>query len=289
MEAPYVNNFIYELDKKYSIDNSETIEICKNGFHYFKTVRDLFELYLDHQYFTRKFRIFEVKPEGNIINGDNKCCCSEITLIKELFTKDLLDLDNTGIYIYGYFKDVYDGNDYEYITKYEDRLIKIDGTGKWCYLFARDIKGANIQKLEDAVIKKDITGSFCYEFAFDVKGADIKKLEGHIIKKDYSGFLCLEYAKKIRIDDINSIIAISDAIIRKDINGEYCYKFAYYYNNIDSKIIEKLEDAVIEKDNSGYYCYKFAKWILGANVEKLKKSLLNKNSKYNDLLIFEDE
>jgi hypothetical protein len=37
----------------------------------------------------------------------------------------------------------------------EDAVIEKDTIGKWCYLFAYNVKGANVNKLIDAIIKKD--------------------------------------------------------------------------------------------------------------------------------------
>jgi len=52
-----------------------------------------------------------------------------------------------------------------------EECVSYDKTGKWCYYFAGDISGANIELLQNAVIAKDEGGKWCYRFAEDIKGA----------------------------------------------------------------------------------------------------------------------
>jgi len=35
-----------------------------------------------------------------------------------------------------------------------EECVEYDQTGKWCYWFAKDVKGANVKLLQDAVIKQ---------------------------------------------------------------------------------------------------------------------------------------
>jgi hypothetical protein len=262
MEAPFNKEFIYKLNKKYIIDNNEPIELCKNGFHYFNNTDNIFSY---ESFFNNKYRIFEVKPEGNIIEDSDKCCCSEITLLRESSFKDLLDYDNTGLYTYYY---ALCNNDKKIdISKLEDTIIEKDKDGYWCYKFACDINGANINKLEDAVIEKDKDGEWCYKFACDINGANINKLEDAVIEKDIDSFWCYVFAKHIENANIQKL---EDTVIKKDNSGYYCCKFAM---NVKNANISKLEDAIIEKDNNnGYWCHKFARDVEGANISKLKNA-----------------
>ena len=49
------------------------------------------------------------------------------------------------------------------------------GDGLDCYLFARDIKGADIERLQERVLMVG-DGLDCYLFARDIKGADKNRL-----------------------------------------------------------------------------------------------------------------
>jgi hypothetical protein len=242
MEAPYNEEFIYEINKKYIIDNNEPIEICKNGFHYFDNTGDIFKLFDEDYIFNDEYRIFEVKPEGIIIECYNKLCCSEITLIKELSFKNLLNYDETGEYTY-YYTRYNNKNNKIGISKLENLVIEKDKTGEWCYNFANSIEDANISKLEDAVIEKDKDGKWCYEFACDIEGANIQKLEDAVIEKDIDdGYWCYKFALNVHGANISKL---EDVVIEKDIDGEYCYRFATYVKDTN---IDRLEKAVIEKD-----------------------------------------
>jgi hypothetical protein len=243
MEAPFNKEFFYKLNKKYIIDNNEPIESYKNGFHYFNNT-DIISIYFKEScFFNDKYRIFEVKPEGDILEDSYRLCCSEITLIKELSFEDLIDYDKTGKYTYYY--SLCNNNKKIDISKFEDAVIEKDNYCKWCYNFAQYVKGANIDKLEDAIIKKDITGYYCYNLALNIKGVNVN------IKK------------------------LKDAVIEKDITGEYRYLFA---KNVKDADIKKLEVTVIEKDDCGKWCFKFAKDVKGANINKLENETIKKDT-----------
>jgi hypothetical protein len=83
------------------------------------------------------------------------------------------------------------------LSIYEDLVIEKDIDGEYCYYFAVDIEGINIQKLENAIIEKDKTGELCYWFASDIKGANIRKLEYAIIEKHKTGCWCYYFTKFI--------------------------------------------------------------------------------------------
>ena len=80
------------------------------------------------------------------------------------------------MYIYQFARDVKGAN----IEKLENAIIETNDVG-YIYLFAKDVKGANIEKLENAIIATNRV-KFMQEFAKNVKGANIEKLENAIIE-----------------------------------------------------------------------------------------------------------
>ena len=96
----------------------------------------------------------------------------------------------------------------------------------YIYQFARDIKGANIEKLENAIIETN-DAMYIYQFARDVKGANIEKLENAIIATNLVKFM-QEFAKNVKGANIekleNAIIEINNpsliSVMRKVIDDK---------------------------------------------------------------------
>jgi hypothetical protein len=219
MKSMDTEDFNYSIDKKYTIDNLNNNETDKKGFYYFDNTDDMLELehFDNYDFFnTDKYRIFEVKPEGNLIKGIGKYYCSEITLINELSLENLINYDISGKYTWYYA--IYSDHIKIDISKLEDIIMEKDIKGQYCYEFAYYVYGANISKLEDIVIKKDTTGYWCYFFALNIKGANISKLEDAVIEKDKTGEFCYYFAKKVKGTNINKL---KNAIIKKDKTGEW--------------------------------------------------------------------
>jgi len=91
--------FQFEVGKTYKHDGK--IGLCEAGFHFHENQRDLFEYYS----FNSESRVCEVSAI-NVVTGDNKSVCSEITIGKELNWNEVLNLvnigkDNTGIKEWG--------------------------------------------------------------------------------------------------------------------------------------------------------------------------------------------
>ena len=84
-------NFQYEVGKTYKIEGKP--EMCKRGFHACKNVSDCFSYYsFDHEN-----KVAEVELSGTILGADDdKQCCSEITIVKELSWLEMLLIANTG-------------------------------------------------------------------------------------------------------------------------------------------------------------------------------------------------
>jgi len=83
-------NFQYEIGKTFKHEGK--IQLCESGFHACLKIVDCFNYYS----FDPNNRVCEVELSGEIIKGEDKSVCSEITLIKELTWSDILSLVNTG-------------------------------------------------------------------------------------------------------------------------------------------------------------------------------------------------
>ena len=97
-------NFQYEPGKTYH--ETAEIRLCNRGFHFCKSLIDCFSFY-DHE---DGNRFFEVEADGKIIEGDNKCVCSEITIGREISEIEI----NRIVYGYGYGDGDGDGYGYGY-------------------------------------------------------------------------------------------------------------------------------------------------------------------------------
>ena len=222
------NKFYFEIGKTY-IHNGN-VEICESGFHASRNC-DTSETvaYYPVGYHYGLVDVDVVDEEDDKVVGDR------ITLLKELTFEE---------------------------------CIEYDKTGRWCYQFAKDVKGANVELLQDAVIAKDKTGEWCYGFAKYVNGANVELLQDIVIARDITGNLCYWFSRFINEANVE---LLQDAVIAKDKTGEWCYYFA---DNIKGANIELLQDAVIAKDEDGYWCYYFARDVNGANMPWQKKGTI---------------
>ena len=76
-------DFTYEIGKTYKHEGE--IKLCESGFHFSRKIRDAIQYVSgDH--------CIEVEATGDIIEDDNKCVCSEITVIKELNITEVLEM-----------------------------------------------------------------------------------------------------------------------------------------------------------------------------------------------------
>jgi hypothetical protein len=220
MISKYNNTFKYEIGKKYTINdiNSSTLnnKSITDYFYFFDNLDKILT------YYKVNSRFFEVLPEGNIIIKSDKCYCSEITLIREIFPDELIILDNTGKYTLFYTVENKNSNNIN-IQELENAVINKDEIGEYCYKFALYIENANTIKLENAVIEKDITGRWCYYFAQHIKDANTQLLQDKIIEKDTTGEWCYRFALNVKDADINKL---ENAVMKKDIDdNEWRYFF----------------------------------------------------------------
>ena len=69
--------FQYKVGKTYEMD-SISIDLCKTGFHFCRHPSQVFT------YYNNDSRICLVEADGKIIEGEDKCVCSKITIIREI-------------------------------------------------------------------------------------------------------------------------------------------------------------------------------------------------------------
>ena len=81
-------SIVYEIGKSYTHDGE--VELCKSGFHFCPDPGDCFH------YYGSGSRIFEVEAGGTIVEGDGKCACSEITLVREADAAAIARATNSG-------------------------------------------------------------------------------------------------------------------------------------------------------------------------------------------------
>lgn len=98
MEAPFQQDFVYELDKWYEVEDDSKLEICKYGFHFFKDIRDLLSYIFTED---STIHIYEIEADGKVIGGGDsirslkvhdKYCSSKIRITKELSKEEIWKL-----------------------------------------------------------------------------------------------------------------------------------------------------------------------------------------------------
>jgi hypothetical protein len=82
--------FQYEVGKTYECEGK--IVLCENGFHFCEEPKQIYGYYDD----LTVCRYCEVEASGEIINGDGKCVCSKITIVREISLQEFLSLVNEG-------------------------------------------------------------------------------------------------------------------------------------------------------------------------------------------------
>ena len=86
----------YEIGKTYTIDGA--IGLCERGYHFCLQPLQCFGFYDDDA------RLCEVEANGKIIEGDDKCVCSKITILREIVgaERGRIEYGNGNGYGYGY-------------------------------------------------------------------------------------------------------------------------------------------------------------------------------------------
>ena len=83
-------NYQFEVGKIYKESGNPVL--CTNGFHFHTEPSQLFNYYS----FTDTNRVCEIQAIGKIDQGDDKTCCCEIKIIRELSWQEVLKLINIG-------------------------------------------------------------------------------------------------------------------------------------------------------------------------------------------------
>ena len=83
-------DFQYEVGKTYECKGE--VVLCENGFHFCEDPKNIRSYYAD----LTTCRYCEVEASGKIINGDGKCVCSKITIVREIPSQEFLSLVNEG-------------------------------------------------------------------------------------------------------------------------------------------------------------------------------------------------
>lgn len=79
----------YKVGEEYKM--SGPIELCSYGYHFCKSMRDVFSYYsgADKRY-------AEIEAVGNVIEDDDKCVTDHIRIIREIPRQEYLEMVNTG-------------------------------------------------------------------------------------------------------------------------------------------------------------------------------------------------
>lgn len=171
----------------------------------------------------------------------------------ELLTQALLKADK--------LPEVYDG-DYEDDNKYP--VFEDYELAHYYYLFARDIKGANIDLLCNAVANAQDPNSI-YNFAVSIPGANIQLLAESLDSfHDESIYL---FARDVEGANVQ--------LLEKKMQNAYPKYIYLFARDIEGTNVEFLQDSLMGWAEEGYdvdfceYTCKFANDIEGANIEKM--------------------
>ncbi|MBR2543410.1 hypothetical protein IKF03_02340 [Candidatus Saccharibacteria bacterium] len=69
-------DFQYEIGKTYAMDSN--VHLCERGFHFCKYPSQVFA------YYHEDARMCLVEANGKILEGEDKCVCSQITILREI-------------------------------------------------------------------------------------------------------------------------------------------------------------------------------------------------------------
>ena len=86
---------VYEVGKTYVHDGEPVI--CESGYHFCKKPADVF------RYYPTGSRLFEVEAGGSIVEGHDKCVCTELTIVREVPDAERMEICNSGNFNSGSF------------------------------------------------------------------------------------------------------------------------------------------------------------------------------------------
>lgn len=231
-----------------------------------------------------------VKNERTIVLEDLECIKNNeyllpVNIVLEIYNHHT---DNMKLFYYlNKFQAELSEQDFNAI---EDRIVEY-WHAESLYNSAKNIKRTNKQKLQDAILKTDDI-EYIYMFARDIKGADVKLCQARfieILKTDASVFTgknpfeaAYKFLRDVPNADAEEIIDfLSDTEYFNNFhhNGEYIYLTALHYvQNLRNKDLkEKYVNTLCSaeaKSNHPEFIYLFALNIKGANIEELEDSLI---------------
>ena len=83
--------FQYEIGEEY--EHKGDIKLCKEGFHFCKSIIDVKDYY---DITDENYRLCEIEAIGEVIEGDDKCVTNKIKIIREISKEEMYILGNEG-------------------------------------------------------------------------------------------------------------------------------------------------------------------------------------------------
>lgn len=234
----------YKVGETYSIKENLSIN---NNFVFYENLNDINSSnhVLTHSHY------YIVKPKGKVLLQGKKFLTNAIKIEKELTIDDLIKLDSYGSWTFNYLFYNYELLSKKRIKYLQEKIIKKDLNGNWCYLLAKDIPYTDLHLLQHEVIKKDINGMICYDFISNIKGCNVFLLQKAIIEKDnigqYVSYLC-----DIPLKGINIRLVI-DNVIKKDKIGQWSFYCFVRCNKLTQLDRAKLMKHIFKIDRVGTY------------------------------------
>ncbi len=147
-------------------------------------------------------------------------------------------------------------------------VILKSSKGKYIFLFAQNIKNADIAALQQACIDSNQI-NYIVKFGCFIKGSDIKKIESFVLnaKKPQAKYahMLIKHIPGIKVSKFKDIII-------KSRKPRYLFELAKHLKS--KRDIALLEDIVISC-KSKTYIKMFAEKIKGSNLEKLEQAVLD--------------
>lgn len=159
--------------------------------------------------------------------------------------------------------------DYSYKPYLMQKIIIDNQDAKYAYIFAQNIRNADIRALQKVIIRANDTKYAC-KFACFVPGADIKPLEKMVIRSGKAKY-AHSFIKHVKHADINKF----KSIILNSKKPMYLFELAKHTR--DLKELAYIEDLVIAA-RSFTYMRLMAEKIPNANIEKLEQAVLDTNN-----------
>ena len=119
MCSPYDNKTEWALGETTKLCNKHPLKLRWNGLHLYTSLNNVSIGYFGS-------RVFEAEPIGEILKDENKICCKEVKLIRELNPSEVTDSE----WVYEYCRDVED----------IPRVRKNITDSEWAYQYCRVVK-----------------------------------------------------------------------------------------------------------------------------------------------------